>query len=147
LRRAALFIGCLLIGMSIARFSRRGPSSPRAESLPRAPLVVAAVERAVPAPPPAARTTYSAAAQAAEVADALAALNALPEPARDARSGKERKPRSQPEQRAPRAPRALTHSGKPGTALAALAKDCDPPYSIDAQGIKRFHRECLASKP
>ncbi|HKO94675.1 MAG TPA: protein kinase [Polyangiaceae bacterium] len=30
---------------------------------------------------------------------------------------------------------------------AAGAEPCDPPYSIDVHGIKRFRRECLAGKP
>jgi len=30
---------------------------------------------------------------------------------------------------------------------AVDAPPCDPPYSIDVHGIKRFRRECLAGKP
>jgi serine/threonine protein kinase len=149
LRMAMLFVGCLLIGVSIARYSQRGPPSPRAVPLPPAPLVVAAVERAVaaPVPAPAGLVAYSAATEARDVADALAALNALPEPAPDVRSGKASKMRRKPDERPRRAARPHTHHVKPGTALAALPKNCDPPFSIDEHGIKRFHRECLAGQP
>jgi hypothetical protein len=109
------------------------------------PLVVAAVELAAPAPATHAElAANSAAAQAADVADALAALNPEPDPAADARSGKEKKrSRNKPVERARRAPQLVSRNAKAATALSMLPNDCDPPYSIDEHGIKRFHRDCL----
>lgn len=55
----------------------------------------------------------------------------------------------------PASRRAATKSPTPAARTAPRARDrapdaaagCDPPYSIDVHGIKRFRRECLAGKP
>jgi eukaryotic-like serine/threonine-protein kinase len=45
------------------------------------------------------------------------------------------------------APAVTRRTTKPTQSTAALPAPCDPPYVIDAHGIKRFRRECLSATP
>jgi hypothetical protein len=124
---ASLVLGCLFIGIALARYSL----APVRSELPAAtpaltPALPAAV--ALAAPPPEARAALTAVDLTTEVATDPA--NAPPTAGK--KSGR----------------RARVRSSRPSVKVTmptpvVVQNSCDPPYSIDEHGIKRFHRDCL----
>ncbi|MEO8183266.1 MAG: serine/threonine-protein kinase [Deltaproteobacteria bacterium] len=142
-RWAALLLGCLLGGIGLARYSSAGPAPTLAGARPT-PAAALEASVALAAPAPAALAANSAAANDEEPIG-----EALLETRRNIRAPSTRKNR--PEK--PLAAQRGTHRAAPRPSrktpvapLSAPPNPCDPPYSIDDHGIKRFHRECLTGK-
>jgi eukaryotic-like serine/threonine-protein kinase len=145
---AALLLGCLLGGIGLARYSLNSSlavSDPTLSALALAPPAASEGSVLLAAPASAAHAAGAANSapadsRAAGGAEASAAARLdprrhLPAPARDD------KPRSKPDRGAQRAaPRRKPKL--PAVPLVAQPNPCDPPYSVDEHGIKRFHREC-----
>jgi len=140
----ALLVSGVLGGVLLTMYAARGP---QASSVPERSLPALAAQPVEPAP----RPVESA---------AVAALSVQLDPAMSARASTPETPRSSvvPASRTA-ATSASKRSATKSTASAARStgrvrgrasgsvEPCDPPYSIDAHGIKRFRRECLAGKP
>ena len=130
---AGLMLGCLLVGIALARYSLAPAARPGAQALPvaAAPAAVVPVAIALAAPPPAARAELVAVDLTTEVA--LEAANADQPVSDKPRAGKKsgKRTRRNARQNAKTPPVAIPQN------------PCDPPYSIDEHGIKRFHRDCL----
>jgi eukaryotic-like serine/threonine-protein kinase len=136
---AALLLGCLLGGIGLARYSLAPPLGP---------TIVAAAEPVLTLPP-----TATLAASVALAAPVAAARPTLAPGGTEPIALQPIDPEPQPLR--PQLKYASTKSAKlvrrraakaAAAALAKLESPCDPPYSIDAHGIKRFHRECLTEK-
>ncbi|MEY4550405.1 MAG: hypothetical protein RL685_6600 [Pseudomonadota bacterium] len=157
-----LLAACLLLGVFLARPSpssnaptaMTSASASSAAALP-ASVMLAAPSAAVLAAPsePAAPLAHDAVEpplpQAAPdpIVTEVTALDVMAEePApRPARARKARKASKSPRRAA--TPAVQRRTTKPTQSTAALPAPCDPPYVIDAHGIKRFRRECLSATP
>jgi serine/threonine-protein kinase len=147
---AGSLIGCLLAGMLLARQSLPGteplaaPAAPvaasAASSTQLASAVILAAPSAVARQPLAAPVTAEPPAPRELVTGASASLPA-PQPARVRKPSKAQRSAKAPA----RAPRRLAAATKPAQPVAALPAPCEPPYVIDAHGIKRFRRDCMAT--
>lgn len=130
---ATLLLGCLLSGIGLARYS----------------LSMSAPPAVAPEPLTALEASIVLAAPAADVPGPINDEEPIGEALLETRRNlplveNEKKPRSR--QLATERPGKLTSRRSNPKALAtplpAQPNPCDPPYSIDAHGIKRFHREC-----
>lgn len=148
-RRAwvGLLAACLLVGVFLAR---QWPSSgdPRATAAFAASSAAALPASVMLAAPSAAAREPLLAHEAVEpplseeaAPDVAAELPA----ALPARARKASKASKGPRRAA--APPVRRRTTKPTQATAALPGPCEPPYVIDAHGIKRFRRECLSATP
>ena len=145
----------LLVAVVMVALAARGSSLPPVATpassvvgqTPMAPAAAVTIAKAPPTPPVVVPQTPPAVAEPAP-APAAAETAAADEPAaqRPARSAERR--------RAPRtrevatSATAATAPASPGPAAPAAARDtgCDPPYVVDAKGIRRVRPECLASR-
>lgn len=161
---AGVLAACLLGGMLLARQSLPGADPPAAAAAARTELA-ATVTLAAPgaaARPPlviAPPTSEPVAAEPVAAEPVAAEPVALPRDERapaatvmaaDARKQHRahwKKTAERSRRAITRAPRQATPRREPKTAQAALAlpAPCDPPYVIDAHGIKRFRRDCVGS--
>ncbi|MEY2935595.1 MAG: hypothetical protein RL033_6344, partial [Pseudomonadota bacterium] len=152
-----LLAACLLVGVFLARQSPSSSASTAmvassassAAALP-ASVMLAAPSAAVLAAPSAAVREALLAHDAVERAlpeatvTEVTALDVIAEepvplPARARKASKS--------PRRAAAPAVTRRTTKPTQSTAALPAPCDPPYVIDAHGIKRFRRECLSATP
>jgi len=141
----ALLVSGVLGGVLLTMYAARSsfvPDAPERSLTPLAAPPVGPAQR-----PVAAAAVNSLAAQLDPAADARAAEPQAPHAAVA--------PAKRAAARASAPKRGLTNAaatGAPATARVRgrapdSAEPCDPPYSIDVHGIKRFRRECLAAKP
>ncbi len=170
---AGVLVVCFLTGLLLARPTGRdadpvAPAAPLAATVTlaapgvtaRPPLVVPHGDEpsAAAAAPSSAepRAVSNAAASNAATTAAVASAEpvalepgepALAADARAAQPPRLEKSSQRPRRAATRAPRrpAPRRKAKPASSVAALPARCDPPYVIDAHGIKRFRRDCVGA--
>jgi hypothetical protein len=147
---AGLLTTCLLGGVLLARQSAPDhPPPAAAAATSTAPSTQLASMIVLGAPGAAARAPLGAAPRGAapqppaELVPVVVADAPSAQPARVKASKAQRRTVS----RAPRAtaPRRPPLSAKTAQPVAVLPVPCNPPYVIDAHGIKRFRRDCMGS--
>ena len=139
---ATLLLGCLLGGVGLARYSL-AMSEPALPAVAPPPATALATSVVLAAPTAAERAPLRASAATDNDEEPIGA--ALLETRRNIPAPSPvKKPRSKRAASDRSAQRAVTRRSTKtaATALPAQPNPCDPPYSIDAHGIKRFHREC-----
>ena len=89
---------------------------------------------APPAPPPAAAAPLAQESDVPKAARAPAAVTSAPEP---------EAPEASADQAEPPRPSATVRRSTPSKPRPQARKDCDPPYRVDENGIRRIRPECL----
>jgi eukaryotic-like serine/threonine-protein kinase len=115
-------VGVALIGVSVLHRSRGGSSASTAASVAQAPT-------AIESPPP-------------EPVSPPAILPASPSPPSSAIEQAATNPTTKPASK-PIAPIATVKTSPVKTAAAPTAAKCDPPYTVDAKGVRVPKRECF----